>query len=203
MPQVPFSVFADFVCTPSQDRYSIVEKFKLRGEYKVEEDLYLLAKQEIYKKALSGKTISLSSVLSKTHHKTKHDIYPIPLNNFESWRNKQKRIFHRPPRALWKAPYLNVSVRPRLAYESKGDKYVVILHYKKKVVVKKKAADFLLHLVAEAYDANNIVGYRYSLIELAIPREWKLGNRMPSVSAQLLVDAQAFASIFNKIDEAA
>ena len=83
MRQVPFSVFADFVCTPSQDRYSIVDTFKTRGEYKVERDLYRLAKREIFNKALSGKPVSISSVLGKTNHQLKHDIYPPMLNNFE------------------------------------------------------------------------------------------------------------------------
>ena len=93
--------------------------------------------------------------------------------------------------------------RPNLGYEANGEKYAIILHYKKNVIVKKKPADFLLHIVAEAYDMANIPGYRYSLVELAIPTEWKLGNRRSSVSTQLRVDAEAFASIFNQIGDAA
>ena len=112
MRPVPFSVFADFVCTPSQDRYSIVHKYKTRGEYKIEEDLYILAKQEMYKNALSGRPVSLSSVLARTDHKLKHDIYPVMLDNFEVWRSRQQRVFHRPPKAVWRTPQLNVSVGP-------------------------------------------------------------------------------------------
>lgn len=151
----------------------------------------------------SGLPLSVFSVVSQTEHQTKLDHYPDLIENFEKWRWRKKKDFIQPVNAIWKSENLKISLRPDLAFESAGEKFLGFLNFKKNLDIKKNAAEFLLHVPAEAYEKNGIVGYRYCLINLRDARMWTLGNMQSGLSKQLYREAENFASMYHDIEDAA
>lgn len=200
MLQIPFSLFAEFVLSPSHERFGVVKKSRTRGEYDPRKDFYLLLKREMTRCVQRGEPMMIERVLQRTGHAAKHDNYPELAANFEHWRSQKKRTFFTPPEALWRSPSLAIRVQPDVAFDCQGQRWAGFMHCRKDLEVKKAASSFLLHVPAEAFDARGLLGYRFCLIDLRAPKTWTLGNPEPAISKLLQREAEAFASMIQELD---
>ena len=200
---VPFSVFTEFLCSQSHERFAVVRKFASWGEYSREKDPYLLLKQAVRKSAKNGTPLDVEVVLDNTDHQFKHDSYPTLTANFESWRKRHSRTFLDPVNAVWKSGHLTVNVKPDLAFETKGVRYLTFIHWKKNLTITKSAADCALHIPAEAYEKKGLVGYRYCFLDLWAPKLYTLGNVKSGMNPLLHNEAASFLTIYNNQDQAA
>ena len=200
MIQIPFSLFIEFVLSPSHERFAVVKKSRTRGAYGPQKDFYLLLKNEMRRSVLRNERVNIERVLGRTDHTAKHDNYPAIAENFERWRCQKKRDFFVPPEAIWRSKSVTIKVQPDVAFECQGQRYAGFMHYRKDLEIKKSAADFLLHVPAEAFDAKGILGYRYCLIDVRTPKAWNLGNLRPATSKQLQLEAESFASMYRELD---
>jgi hypothetical protein len=203
MLHVPYSKFVEYVCSPSHERFGVIRQFLSWGDYEPEKDFYLLLNNAIRRSALSNKPLLVEDVLAKTKHQTKLEHYPTLIENFEKWRSKKKCTFFSPPHAVWKSSLISIPLKPLLGFEVDGVRYLAFFHCRKSIEIKKNAADFLLHIPAEAYAAKHLMGYRYCMIDLRVPKTWTLGNIKPGVSQQLHWEADNFARMYQTIDSAA
>jgi len=200
-PLISLTDFVDFVVKSGRPKLTVVKQIKSRDQYATFEDFWRRLRTaivEYHKNGHSDKS-EFDDIIDtlNPNDSPKQTAYPIAIKAYKKFLGRKKLAWIDPPRNVWTAGGINVSVNPEIGLEINGQKTLIKLYFKKEKLIKAKA-DLILALMQEGLpDLEK--GTHVAILDVREAKLFEATKPQTSLLPLLYGEAVNFATIWREL----